>query len=90
LPRGLLPGIHLGLADPLAQRLRRRDAKLRRDRPDRRILGVILAMVLGHEPHRALPQSLKYCFGMKIILSRKEVSIEAGAVQNDGRSYPAT
>ena len=51
----MLPGIYLRLAYPLAQRLRRNDVQIRPDRPDRRILELIVAAVLdGYQAHRPL------------------------------------
>src|SRR3954454_10123836 len=50
------PGPHapisLGLANPVAQRLTRA-ADLGRDRADRAVLRVVLALVLQHHPHCA-------------------------------------
>jgi Homeodomain-like domain len=66
------------------------DAQLRRDRPDCRILGHILAAVLDHHAHRALPSSLRYGSGMKIILPGKEVSAEPEAVHWQQRSSAIT
>src|SRR6266487_2966426 len=50
------PGIHLSLADPLTQRLRRPDAQLLRHRADRRPVRGILRPHLGDHPDRALTQ----------------------------------
>src|SRR5262245_37037766 len=50
------PGIHLGLADPLAQRLRRADAQLLGHRADRRPVRGILRPHLGDHPDRTLTQ----------------------------------
>jgi hypothetical protein len=65
---------------PLAQRLRRGDAQLRRGRPDGRIPGHIFAAALHHQAHARSRGSLGYGFSMKIILPRMEVSTEPGAV----------
>ena len=44
-----------------------------------RVTVRILTVVVGHQPHRPLPEAPSgYRFGMKIILLRKEISAEAG------------
>src|SRR5207248_2194076 len=52
----LRTGIHLGLAHPAAQRLRRPDTQLGSDRLDRGPLRAIAGASLGDHPDRTLPQ----------------------------------
>jgi hypothetical protein len=61
------------LAQPLAQRLRGRDAQLGCDRPDRRILGLVLATVLDHQAYRALPEL------PRVLLPRQRRRCQRGA-----------
>ena len=49
-------GIHLGLAHPAAQRLRRSDTQLGGDRLDRGPLRALAGSYLGDHPDRTLPQ----------------------------------
>src|SRR5262245_54859680 len=79
------PGVHLRLADPLTQRLRRPDAQLLRHRTNRRPVRRVLRPHLGDHPDRTLtqlwrvvPRSTSHG---SIFLSRDGASGNSGAVQ---------
>lgn len=54
--------------------------RLRRDRADRRALGLVSPRRSATKPSARSRSSRGHCFGMKIILPRKEVSIAAASV----------